>query len=83
MFILLIVDSLVSYAGERWDFVLEATAEVGNYWMRFKGLMDCDERFTKAFVVAILHYDGADNKEPENTPTYDNSVYTGIVNIRK
>jgi len=51
--------------------------------MRFKGLMDCDERFTKAFEVAILHYDGADDNEPEGIPTYDNSLYSGIVNIIK
>lgn len=76
-----IVDSLVSYAGERWDFVLEATANVGNYWMRFKGLMDCDERFTKAFEVAILHYNGASDEEPENIPTYDNTIHSGIVSI--
>jgi len=49
--------------------------------MRFKGLMDCDERFTKAFEVAILHYDGAADEEPEGTPTYDNTFHTGIVNI--
>nr|BAJ06132.1 laccase 1 isoform G [Nephotettix cincticeps] len=58
------VDSLVSYAGERWDFVLNADAEVGNYWMRFTGLMDCDERFTKAHQLAILHYKGAPTEEP-------------------
>jgi len=75
------VDSFVSYAGERWDFVLEATANVANYWMRFKGLMDCDERFTKAFEVAILHYDEAGDDEPDSIPTYDNTLHTGIVNI--
>lgn len=77
------VDSFVSYAGERWDFVVEATANVGNYWMRFRGLMDCDERFTKAFTVAILHYDGADDGEPEGMPTYDNTIQSGIVNTNK
>lgn len=77
---MLTVDSFVSYAGERWDFVVEATANIGNYWMRFKGLMDCDERFTKAFVVAVLHYDGSNDGEPEDIPTYDNSLHSGIVN---
>lgn len=43
--------------------------------------MDCDQRFTKAFEVAILHYDGAGNDEPEKIPTYDNSFDFGIVNI--
>lgn len=78
-----IVDSFVSYAGERWDFIVDATSQVGNYWMRFKGLMDCDERFTKAFEVSILHYEGADDEEPKGVPTYDNTLHTGIVNITR
>lgn len=36
--------SLVTYAGERYDFILEANNEIDNYWIRFRGLMDCDER---------------------------------------
>lgn len=58
------VGSIVTYAGERFDFVLNADQPIGNYWIRLKGLMDCDERFTSAFQVAILHYDGAANEEP-------------------
>ncbi|XP_050537356.1 uncharacterized protein LOC126903292 [Daktulosphaira vitifoliae] len=73
-----VVDSFVSYAGERWDFVLEATAAIGNYWMRFRGLMDCDERFNSAFEVAILHYKGADDELPPGEPTYENSEPSGI-----
>ncbi|XP_054269197.1 uncharacterized protein LOC128990701 [Macrosteles quadrilineatus] len=65
------VDSLVSYAGERWDFVLDADAEVGNYWMRFTGLMDCDERFTKAHQLAILRYEGAPAEEPQGPVGYN------------
>ncbi|KAL1123234.1 hypothetical protein AAG570_002321, partial [Ranatra chinensis] len=54
------VDSLVSYAGERWDFILTADRPIGNYWMRFRGLMDCDQRFTSAHQVAVLRYMGSD-----------------------
>ncbi|KAK9505006.1 hypothetical protein O3M35_009161 [Rhynocoris fuscipes] len=53
------VDSLVTYAGERWDFILDASADIGDYWIRFRGLMDCDERFTSAHMAAVLHYKGA------------------------
>lgn len=35
--------SLVTYAGERYDFILEANNEIDNYWIRYRGLMDCDE----------------------------------------
>ncbi|XP_053957339.1 uncharacterized protein LOC128862702 [Anastrepha ludens] len=58
------VGSLVTYAGERFDFVLNANQSIGNYWIRFKGLMDCSEEFTSAFQVGILRYEGATNDEP-------------------
>ncbi|KAG8245700.1 iron assimilation by reduction and transport, partial [Homalodisca vitripennis] len=58
-------DSLVSYAGERCYFVLEANRPVGNYWVRFTGLMDCDQRFTKGHQVTVLHYEGAPEREPK------------------
>lgn len=52
----LTADSLVVYAGERFDFVLAADQSKALYWMRFRGLMDCDERYQKAFQVAVLEY---------------------------
>ncbi|XP_067620744.1 uncharacterized protein Mco1 [Eurosta solidaginis] len=58
------VGAIVTYAGERFDFVLNANQSVGNYWIRFKGLMDCGAEFTSAFQVGILHYDGAAVEEP-------------------
>lgn len=65
------VDSLVSYAGERFDFILQADQPVGNYWIRAKGLIDCNEKFTKAHQAAILHYNGAKEDElPEGVLTY-------------
>ncbi|XP_006611755.1 laccase-1-like [Apis dorsata] len=63
-------ESLVSYAGERFDFVVEANQNVDNFWIRFRGLMDCDERFTKAYQVAILRYEGATNKDPNELVGY-------------
>ncbi|XP_053980315.1 uncharacterized protein LOC128877215 [Hylaeus volcanicus] len=64
-------DSLVSYAGERFDFVVDTNRTVANYWIRFRGLMDCDERFTKAYQVAILRYEGAIEQDPEGEVTYE------------
>ncbi|PSN35389.1 hypothetical protein C0J52_17819 [Blattella germanica] len=72
-------DSLVSYAGERFDFVLNANNKVGNYWMRFRGLMDCDERFTMAYQVAVLHYDGAPElEEPPGEVSYEAARREGL-----
>lgn len=64
------VGSIVTYAGERFDFVLNANQEVGNYWIRLKGLMDCSEVFTSAFQVAILRYEGAPDEEPTAELSY-------------
>ncbi|XP_053671441.1 uncharacterized protein LOC128721687 [Anopheles nili] len=64
--------SFVSYAGERFDFVVKANQPVGNYLMRFRGLMDCDERFTSAYQFAVLRYRGApETVEYESWPSYD------------
>jgi Multicopper oxidase. len=81
-FVCFSAESLVSYAGERFDFVLHANKKVGNYWMRFRGLMDCDERFTKAHQVAVLHYVGAPpNKEPPGEVSYEESRRKGLVSM--
>ncbi|CAG4968642.1 unnamed protein product [Parnassius apollo] len=70
--------SLVTYAGERYDFILEANKEISNYWIRFRGLMDCDERFTKAKQVAVLHYEGAMDLEPSGDPTWEELHNEGL-----
>ncbi|XP_033324267.2 uncharacterized protein LOC117219317 [Megalopta genalis] len=63
--------SLVSYAGERFDFVIDANQSIDNYWIRVRGLMDCDERFTKAFQVGILRYDRAIEQDPKGKVAYE------------
>ena len=62
---------MISYAGERFDFIVETNQDVDNYWMRFRGLMDCDERFTKAYQVAVLRYEGAPEKDPDGVVSYE------------
>lgn len=72
-------DSLVSYAGERFDFVINADKEVGNYWIRFRGLMDGGEKFTKAHQVAVLHYEGApEHEEPPGEVNYEAAKRAGL-----
>lgn len=66
------VSSLVTYAGERFDFVVNANQPIDNYWIRVRGLMDCDERFTKAYQVAVLRYESAAQNLPSGFhPTWD------------
>ncbi|RVE44181.1 hypothetical protein evm_011175 [Chilo suppressalis] len=70
--------SLVTYAGERYDFILDADNEIDNYWIRFRGLVDCDERFTKAKQVGVLHYKGAMESEPLGDPTWEELHNEGL-----
>lgn len=69
--VMITAESLVSYAGERFDFIIEMNQPVDNYWMRFRGLMDCDKRFLSAYQVAILRYEGAPEEEPAVEVSYD------------
>lgn len=57
---------LMSYAGERWDFVVNANQEVGNYFIRARGMLDCAS--TSSFQMAVLHYNGAGEETPAGNP---------------
>ncbi|XP_015121329.1 laccase-1 [Diachasma alloeum] len=56
--------SLVTYAGERFDLIVKMNQRIDNYWIRFRGLMDCDERFLNVKQKAILKYKGAPDTLP-------------------
>ncbi|KAK5650033.1 hypothetical protein RI129_001062 [Pyrocoelia pectoralis] len=72
-------ESIVTYAGERFDFIINADQPVSLYWMRFKGLMDCDERFRSAHQAAVLHYKGSSNNGyPEEPLSYDKAHKDGL-----
>lgn len=73
--------SLISYAGERFDFIVEMNQEVGNYWMHFRGLLDCGEAFTKAYQVAVLHYEGANDSIPTSPISYERRVPLNVTEI--
>jgi hypothetical protein len=58
--------------GQRYDVVIEANQTVGNYWFRVQPGTDCGANsiLTKGVQVgAVLHYDGADDKDPNSTTT--------------
>ncbi|XP_065208115.1 uncharacterized protein LOC135836952 [Planococcus citri] len=74
-------ESLTIYAGERWDFVLNATNDVANYWMKFRGLKDCGEKYNKAYSLAILHYSGAslnDSSTSASSVKYEDTLLEGM-----
>ncbi|XP_037083792.1 laccase-1-like isoform X2 [Pollicipes pollicipes] len=63
-------DSLVIYAGERYDVILHANQAPGVYWLKVRGLMDCDERFSLAHQVAVVRYRGSPQVVPEQEIDY-------------
>ena len=63
-------DSVVLYAGERYDVILTADQPVGVYWLKVQGLMDCDERYTLAHQVAVVRYGGAEQPVPDQPIDY-------------
>ncbi|XP_071512018.1 uncharacterized protein [Diadema antillarum] len=67
------VDALFLFGGERYDVVLDASQDVGNYWLKVKG-------YGQARGViqgyAIVRYKGAPIANPTPDPTVDR---TGVV----
>lgn len=78
-----LAESIVTYAGERFDFILNADQPKDLYWIRFRGLMDCDERFKSAHQEAILEYDGVGEDElpAGDEPEYLQANRTGMVRV--
>ncbi|KAK7083882.1 Mco1p [Halocaridina rubra] len=71
------VESLVIYSGERFDIVIEANQPIGNYWIRFNGLVDCEQNF--CHQGAILRYEGAAIEEPKEPLEYSSEYPPGTV----
>ncbi|XP_041354915.1 laccase-5-like [Gigantopelta aegis] len=76
-FLAKVVDSFIIFAGERFDFVLEANQTVGNYWLRARGLNDCTGKKTNQ--AAILRYEGADETDPPGTVDYESANRAGSI----
>ncbi|CAL1529110.1 unnamed protein product [Lymnaea stagnalis] len=59
-----IVESFIINPGERYDFVVTANQEVGNYWIRAVTL---EVNVKNHMAEAILRYDGANIDEPKTS----------------
>nr|XP_039257018.1 laccase-5-like [Styela clava] len=57
------VSSLAIHSGERYDFVVDASNEVANYWIRVRALESC----ARLSQMAILRYQGAPESDPSTT----------------
>ncbi|KAF7342352.1 Laccase G [Mycena venus] len=64
----LTVDSIQIFAGQRYSFVLNANADVGNYWIRTVA-NGGTAGFDNGINSAILRYVGADEVDPTTNAT--------------
>ncbi|XP_020298310.1 laccase-4-like isoform X2 [Pseudomyrmex gracilis] len=73
-----IVTSIISVAGERYDFVVNANNKVNSYWIQLRGIASCK---TKAIQqLAVLQYEGAASNTPSTpAPTLNDPLPEGIV----
>ncbi|KAJ8044290.1 Laccase-4 [Holothuria leucospilota] len=73
-------DSLITNAGERFDFILNANQTVDNYWLRVEGIgKNCERTYIRPSLqeFAILRYLGAPDTAPE---AFENSIIdAGVV----
>jgi len=64
--------------GQRYDVIVEATAEVGNYWFRAVNSLGCGSNENTGLGIAngIVEYEGASNGHPDSTPgNYSSSCH--------
>ncbi|GJQ77051.1 Mco1 [Trypoxylus dichotomus] len=74
-----IAESLVTLPGERYDVIINADQEEGLYWIRFRGLLDCDPRYNSCHQEAVLQYAGfSDYGYPEEPSNYGDGQKEGL-----
>ncbi|XP_052895441.1 uncharacterized protein LOC128302616 [Anopheles moucheti] len=81
----IMIDTLISTSGERYDFVLSANQKPGNYWVRVRAIGFCNVERREEF--AILSYGDEADSVPElelaypkhTPPAWDERFPTGTV----
>ncbi|XP_017760663.1 PREDICTED: laccase-like [Eufriesea mexicana] len=72
-----VVTSIVSFPGERYDFVINTNQRPGAYWIQLRALDNCDSNKTQQ--LGILQYLGASKKPTSPVPTYSGGLAPGVV----
>ncbi|KIK54008.1 hypothetical protein GYMLUDRAFT_49075 [Collybiopsis luxurians FD-317 M1] len=67
-------DSIQIFAGQRYSFILNATQNVDNYWVRAKPNTGAELDFAGGINSAILRYQGAPDAEPTTVSTANNQL---------
>lgn len=71
------VDTVISFSGERYDFVINANQPVGAYWIQVRGLGECGNR--RVQQLAVLRYARGPYEPVTPRPTYEVGLPQGIV----
>ncbi|XP_057332184.1 uncharacterized protein LOC130672020 isoform X1 [Microplitis mediator] len=74
-----LVDTFIINAGERYDFVLDANQKPDNYWIRYRGMGDCNKNGIKISEVGILHYNNTEENEPKGSTSYEDGYRSGVL----
>ncbi|XP_048752208.2 uncharacterized protein LOC125663848 isoform X2 [Ostrea edulis] len=72
------VQSFNIFAGERYDFILNADKEAGNFWIRTRGLADCGPEYNSVRQTAILRYEGVMPMFPKESTDYEAGERPGM-----
>ncbi|CAL1684660.1 unnamed protein product [Lasius platythorax] len=71
------VDSITSFAGERYDIVLHANKSIASYWIQVRGMGECASQGIQQ--LAILRYKGTPSKPLLQSPGYYEGLPQGVV----
>ncbi|XP_026329608.1 laccase-5 isoform X2 [Hyposmocoma kahamanoa] len=71
------VNTIISFSGERYDFVIEANNIPGAYWIQVRGLGECGIK--RAQQLGILRYARGPYQPSSQPPTYDVGLPQGVV----
>ncbi|RZF37807.1 hypothetical protein LSTR_LSTR007169 [Laodelphax striatellus] len=72
-----VVNTIISFSGERYDFVINAEQPVGAYWIQARGLGECGNK--RVQQLAILRYARGPYQPTSQAPTYDVGLPQGVV----
>ncbi|XP_014240544.1 laccase-5 [Cimex lectularius] len=72
-----VVNTIISFSGERYDFVITADQPVGAYWIQARGLGECGNK--RVQQLAVLRYARGPYQPSTQAPTYDVGLPQGVV----
>nr|BCM26535.1 laccase-like multicopper oxidase 2 [Ischnura senegalensis]BDD85289.1 multicopper oxidase 2 [Ischnura senegalensis] len=72
-----VVNTIISFTGERYDFVLTADQNADSYWIQIRGLGECGTQ--RAQQLAVLRYARGPYEPRSPRPTYDYGLAQGVV----